>query len=375
MIETDALIVGAGPVGLYQVFQLGLLGIHCHVVDALPHPGGQCAELYPDKPIYDIPGVPSTTGRDLVSLLMTQIAPFTRNGSVQLHYGQLVSVVQRLAEGRFQVETSTGQTFITKTLFIAAGAGAFVPRKLRGEGLDLFEGRQLFYRLPDSLNLAGKHLVIQGDDDNALGWAVEHAQQRKARGAGTDGGAPASVTLIHRREVFTANTEQVERMNALRSEGQLRFVAGQITAPVTAHIAAPISPQASAPAANDELRLTGLQLALPDGSTEMLPTDALLASLGVSPKLGPLAEWGLALLRKQVPVDTEKSQTLEPGIFAVGDINTYPGKKKLIVCGFHECVLAAFGAAEIVFPGKPQLLQYTTTSTRLHGLLGVAHGT
>jgi thioredoxin reductase (NADPH) len=362
MIETDALIVGAGPVGLFQVFQLGLLDIHCHVIDALPHPGGQCAELYPSKPIYDIPGVPATTGQGLVQSLMQQIAPFTRNGSAQLHWGQQVSTVSKQADGRFEVGTSTGQTFITRTLFIAAGAGAFVPRKLKLEGLDALEGGQVLYQAPADLSAlapltAGRHVLIQGDDDKALGWAVQSGKlQQEASSA-----APASVTLVHRREVFTAAPELVAAMNALQKQGHLRFVAAQITGSALDTNQSPA-------------RLTGVQLALPDGRTEDLPVDLLLASLGVSPKLGPIADWGLELMRKQIPVDTEKFQTLEPGIFAVGDINTYPGKKKLIVCGFHECVLAAFGAAEIIFDGKAPLLQYTTTSTRLHALLGVQHG-
>jgi thioredoxin reductase (NADPH) len=346
VIETDALIVGAGPIGLFQVFQLGLLEINCHVIDALPHPGGQCAQLYPDKPIYDIPGLPATTGRALAATLRQQIEPFVASGSAQLHWGQLVSSVHRLDDGRFAVTTSAGLNFTAKTLIIAAGAGAFVPRKLMVPGLAAFEGSQVFYAQPEFDTLAGKHVVVQGDDDTALGWAVCCA--------GSVDTPPQSVTLIHRREVFTASGELVSAMQDLCAAGKMRFVAGQITA------------------AGDTNTLTALQLALPDGSSETLPVDVLMASLGMSPKLGPLADWGLEMHRKQLPVDTATFQTAQPGIFAVGDINTYPGKKKLIVCGFHECVLAAFAAAEIVFPGKPQPLQYTTTSTRLHGLLGVA---
>lgn len=362
MTETDALIVGAGPVGLFQVFQLGLLDIHCHVVDALPHPGGQCAELYPTKPIYDIPGVPATTGQALVESLQQQIAPFTRSGAAQFHWGQLVSTVRRLNDGRFEVGTSGGTLFVTPTLFIAAGAGAFMPRKLRLEGLEAVEGQQVFYPVTPGVGAladtaAGKHVLIQGDDDQALDWAVGLASLPDSA---TPNAIPASVTLVHRREVFTATAERVDAMHGLRQRGRLRFVAAQIL-DATWDTRSPS-------------RFTGMQLALPDGSTEYVPADLLLASLGVSPKLGPIADWGLELLRKQLPVDTEKFQTLEPGIFAVGDINTYPGKKKLIACGFHECVLAAFGAADLIRPGQPQLLQYTTTSTRLHALLGVKPG-
>jgi len=351
VIETDALIVGAGPIGLYQVFQLGLLEINCHVVDTLPHPGGQCVQLYPDKPIYDVPGLPATTGQALSQALRQQIEPFVASGSAKLHWGQQVSHVLRLPDGRFSVATSAGLNFTAKTLFIAAGAGAFVPRKLHVPGLEAFEGSQVFYHLPENTPFAGKHVVIQGDDDNALTWALWCANQTEAQ--------PSSVTLIHRRDVFTASTDRINAMRASCVAGRMRFVAGQITAPVVN-------------TTNGSTRLNALQFALQDGSSETMPTDMLLASLGLSPKLGPLADWNLDMQRKQLPVDTEKFQTAQPGIFAVGDINTYPGKKKLIVCGFHECVLAAFAAVEIVFPGKPQPLQYTTTSTRLHGLLGVA---
>jgi thioredoxin reductase (NADPH) len=370
-LETPALIVGAGPVGLFQVFQLGLLGIPCHVVDALPHAGGQCAELYPGKPIYDIPGVPATTGRGLVESLVEQIKPFTTAGTAQLHWGQLVSTVARQDDGRFRVGTDTGLVFTTQTLIIAAGAGAFVPRKLRVDGLEALEGKQVFY--PDSddivayaeqrgIRLGGQNILIQGDDDRALGWALDLTRHLATAHADAATLRPASVTLLHRRDAFSAVPALVARIQQCRDDGRLRFIAGQITRADT-----------DCAEVNSAGRLHAVQLAKQDGTEESLPVDVVLASLGVSPKLGPIADWGLDLLRKQIPVDTEKFQTLEPGIFAIGDINTYPGKKKLIVCGFHECVLAAFGVAEIVFPGKPQLLQYTTTSTRLHALLGVTH--
>ena len=350
MTETDALVVGAGPVGLFQIFQLGLLDIQCHAVDALPHTGGQCAELYPDKPIYDVPGVVATSGRELAAALTQQITPFTRAGTAQLHLGQQTSQLAQRSDGRFEARTTAGLGFIAKTVFIAAGAGAFVPRKLRVDGMAAFEGRQLFYQPPAALDLRGLHIVIQGDDDRALAWAIGYASET----------GPASVTLMHRREVFSATPERVQTLNDLRAAGRVQFIAGQITAPATT-------------AEGETTRLSGLQLALPDGSSQTLPCDLLLAALGLSPQLGPIADWGLELQRKQLPVDTETFQTRIPGIFAVGDINTYPGKKKLLVCGFHECVLAAFAAAAIVHPGKPHPLQYTTTSSHLHQLLGVGN--
>ena len=342
-IETDALVIGAGPVGLFQVFELGLLEIHAHVVDSLPVPGGQCIELYPDKPIYDIPGTPMCSARELVARLLKQIEPF----HATLHLGQQVNSVRRQADGRFHVETSAGTQFIAKTIFIAGGVGSFQPRRLKIDGLAGFEGTQLFYRMPDAGNFAVQHLVIIGDGDAELECAV---------GLARDGpGQAASVTLMHRRDEFKAAAATIERVRQLREQRKIRFVAAQATGIEQAHG-----------------RLTALQVAAADGSTRSLLIDTLLVLTGLSPKLGPIADWGLALERKQLVVDTEKFETGTPGIFAVGDVNTYPGKKKLILCGFHEATLAAFGAAPYVFPGKPIQLEYTTTSTRLHRALGVA---
>jgi thioredoxin reductase (NADPH) len=341
-IETDALIIGAGPVGLFQVFQLGLQGIHAHVVDALPQVGGQCMELYPDKPIYDIPAVPATTGRQLTASLLQQIAPF----GATFHLGQEVSAVQPRSEGRFDVETSSGTRFVSKTIFIAAGVGAFQPRRLQVEGLAAFHNTQVFYQAPGPTGFAGKHLLVVGGDDAALENALEFAQDGPGRAA--------SVTLLHRRDAFTADPATVARVRALCEAGAMQFMVGQIS-----------GYDAS------EGQLTHAQVTGVDGHTQPLALDAMLVCLGLSPKLGPVADWGLAMERKQLQVDTEKFSTSVPGIFAVGDINTYPGKKKLILCGFHECVLAAFGAAALIFPDKKIQLQYTTTSPRLHQLLGV----
>jgi thioredoxin reductase (NADPH) len=342
-IETDALVIGAGPVGLFQAFQLGLQGIACHMVDALPHTGGQCTELYADKPIYDIPGLALCTGRELIARLTEQLHPFPPT----FHLGQQVSTLTRLPDARFAVSTSQGQSFVTRCVFIAAGVGAFVPRRLAVSGLSAFEQQQVFHTLPADRPLQGQHVLVAGDNDAALATAVQTAQQTQNRAA--------SVTLMHRRDQFQASQDLVDTMRQLCSQGLMRFVAAQPTACVI-----------------QNQRLTGLEILTAQGEAEVLPADVIVASLGLSPRLGPLADWGLAMERKQLPVQTDTYSTLERGIFAVGDINTYPGKKKLILCGFHEATLAAFAAAALLNPEQKTLLQYTTTSTLLHQRLGIA---
>ena len=343
VIEADAVVIGAGPVGLFQVFQLGLLEVQAHVIDALPYAGGQCVELYADKPIYDIPAVPVTTGRGLTDSLLQQIAPF----GAQMHFGQQVASVQHQADGSIHLLTTKGQQFRTKALFVAAGVGAFVPRSLPLEGIAAFEQTQLHYRTPDLHALAKRHVVIYGGGDAALECALEVLAPENTH-------RPASVTLMHRRDVFTASPDTQARVQALRASGALRFAAAQI-------------------AGFEALdgRLTALKILDSEGQSHALPTDQLLVFLGISPKMGPIADWGLAMERKQVEVNTENFATNVPGIFAVGDINNYPGKKKLILCGFHEATLAAYGAMPFIAPDKKVMLQYTTTSPRLHALLGV----
>ncbi|MCU0938582.1 MAG: NAD(P)/FAD-dependent oxidoreductase [Burkholderiaceae bacterium] len=337
-IETDAVIVGAGPVGLFQVFELGLLEIKAHVIDSLPAVGGQCVELYPDKPIYDIPAVPVCTGQELTDNLLKQIEPF----GATFHLGQEVSVLQKRDDGRFYLQTSLGTSFITKTVFIAAGVGSFQARTLKVEGIDKFEGTQLHYKVKDPSRFHGRNLVICGGGDSALDWALDFV------------GKAESVILLHRRDGFRAAPASVARMRELCDALEMQQMVGQITGFEEA-----------------EGRLTEIRVTGPDGVTRRVPLDVLLVFYGLSPKLGPIADWGLAIDRKQVAVDTEKFETNIPGIFAVGDINTYPGKKKLILSGFHEAALAAFGAAKYVFPDKRIHLQYTTTSPKLHKVLGV----
>jgi len=342
VIETDAVIVGAGPVGLFQVFELGLLEIKAHVIDSLAYPGGQCIELYPDKPIYDIPAVPVCTGQELTDNLLKQIEPF----GATFHFGQEVTSVRRESDGRFHVETAKGTRLLARTVFIAGGVGSFQPRTLRVGGIDKFDGTQLFYRVRNPAPFAGRNLVIVGGGDSALDWTLNFAQDGPHRAA--------SVILVHRRDGFRAAPASVAKMRELCEAFEMQFVVGQVSG-------------------FDERdgRLTALKVTGGDGVTRVMPLDMLLVFFGLSPKLGPIAEWGLGLERKQIVVDTEKFETSIPGIFAVGDINTYPGKKKLILSGFHEAALAAFGAAPYVFPDKRILLQYTTTSPKLHKVLGV----
>ena len=346
MIETDAIIVGAGPVGLFQVFELGLLEIKAHVIDSLEHVGGQCVELYPDKPIYDIPAVPVCTGQELTDSLLKQIEPF----GATFHLGQEVTIIEKKDDGRFFIETSKGTQFLAKTIFIAAGVGAFQPRLLRVDGIEAYEGTQMHYRVKSPADFAGKNLLIVGGGDSALDWALNFCEGNK------DGGAnkAESVILVHRRDGFKAAPANVAKMKELCDAYEMQFIVGQVTG-----------------IEEKDGKLVGAKVTGGDGVTRVVPMDTMLVFFGLSPKLGPIANWGLEIERKQLKVDTEKFSTNVPGIFAVGDINTYPGKKKLILSGFHECALAAFGAAPFIFPDKKIHLQYTTTSPKLHKVLGV----
>ncbi len=342
LIHTEALIIGAGPVGLFQAFQLGLQDIRCHVVDALPQVGGQCVELYANKPIYDIPGIPLCTGQELIDQLQIQIKPFAPH----FHLQQLVSQLHAREDGQWHVQTDKGTQFIATTVFIAAGVGAFVQRGLSLPGFDELLGQHIFHVAPNTSVFKGKHLVVLGDNDAALEACAQWRQGPHAA---------ASVSLVHRRDQFQAIPEAVEDMRQSCASHAMRFVAGQPTGLV-----------------QTDGHLSGLEILNANGESEILRADALLLCLGVSPKLGPISNWGLAMERKQLLVNTECYATQAPGIFAVGDINTYPGKKKLIVCGFHEATLAAFGASALLHPDQKTLLQYTTTSSHLHKLLGVS---
>ena len=339
-IRTDALIVGAGPCGLFQVFELGLLGISAHLVDALREPGGQCSELYPDKPIYDIPAIPVLNAQDLVDALLKQIEPF----NPQFHLGEEVTVVRPVEEGEgFHVETAAGTTFHARTLFLAGGVGSFQPRRLRLEGAETIEGRQLHYRVKDSSRFSDKRVLILGGGDSALDWALELNR------------VAASVTLAHRREEYRAAPASVAQFKELVAQGRAQLKENALATRL--HL--------------DQGALKAVTLTVDGENKEPLEVDEILACLGLHPKLGPIAGWGLDLNRKTVNVDPEKFQTNVPSIFAIGDICHYPGKKKLILSGFHEAALAAFAAKELMTPGKKVPLQYTTTSPIMHKRLGL----
>jgi thioredoxin reductase (NADPH) len=335
---TDAVIVGAGPCGMFQVFELGLLGLKCELIDSLPAIGGQCTELYPDKPIYDIPAVPVCTARELIERLQEQIKPF----GAGVHLGQEVTSVVKRDDGRFDVETSRGTRFDAGTVIIAAGVGSFQPRKLSVPDADKHEGTGIHYRVKDAEAFRGKDLVILGGGDSALDWTLQFAETAN------------SVVLVHRRADFRAAPASVERMYALREEGRCDFIEGTVQGLV-----------------DDNGTLKAVKVTGKDGITRSVSLDHLLVFWGLSPKLGPIANWGLHLNRKTIPVDTHRFQTNVPGIYAIGDINDYPGKKKLILSGFHEAALAAFAVKEYLQPGQKVHLQYTTTSPLLQKRLGV----
>jgi len=339
VIETEVVIIGAGPCGLFQVFELGLLGIQAHLVDSLAHPGGQCTELYPDKPIYDIPALPVCGAQELVDRLLQQIKPF----NPQFHLGQEVSELTKREDGRFMLRTVAGTTFNTGAVVIAAGVGSFQPRRLGLEGAEAFEGTDIRYRVRDAHLLHGKRLVVFGGGDSALDWAIELAPKA------------ASLALVHRRTEFRGAHASVLKMRELVAAGRMRHIEG---------IAHSLVHESGA--------LRGINVKGLDGGMHALDCDHVLVFFGLHPKLGPIAEWGLELEKKALKVDTEKFQTSVPGIFAVGDINTYPGKKKLILSGFHEAALAAFAIQHHLYPQKKQFLQYTTTSPVMQKRLGVS---
>jgi thioredoxin reductase (NADPH) len=337
-IKTDVAIIGAGPAGLFQVFELGLLDIRAHVIDSLKQVGGQCAELYPDKPIYDIPAIPVCSAQELVDRLMLQIKPFAPG----FHLGQMVSGLQTRDDGRFLLETSEGKRFDAAAVIIAAGLGAFQPRRLRVQDAEAWEGSHIHYRVSAAQRVHGKRIIILGGGDSALDWTLElHGKARH-------------ITLVHRRAEYRAQPASVNKMKALADGGQLEEFHGMVRGIFSR-----------------DGEFGGLDVADPEGKMHHIEADEVYVFWGLSPNLGPIAEWGLDLDKRHIHVDTEKFQTTVPGIFAVGDINTYPGKKKLILSAFHEAALAAFAVQQHLHPEQKARLQYTTTSPIMHRRLGV----
>ncbi|MFK7852754.1 MAG: NAD(P)/FAD-dependent oxidoreductase [Granulosicoccus sp.] len=346
MIETDVVIIGAGPCGLFQVFELGLLDIQTHVIESLPKPGGQCAELYPNKPIYDIPAYPTIGAQELIDRLLEQIAPFDPT----FHFNQQVDVLERQTDGRFYLHTTQDQHFLAKSVIVAGGVGSFAPVRLKLPGIEERIGQDVFYSIKDPELHAGKDIVILGGGDSALDWALDMHERAN------------SVLLIHRSDKFKASPASVSRMKELCDNYEMQFLIGNVSRFSTAETTS--SNAAVAP-------LRSIEVTGADGVARRVELDHLLVFFGLSPKLGPIAQWGLDLKGNQIRVDTEKFQSSEAGLFAVGDINWYPGKKKLILSGFHEAALAAFAIKEQLNPGKKVHLQYTTTSPVMHERLGV----
>jgi thioredoxin reductase (NADPH) len=335
--ETDAVIIGAGPCGLFAVFELGLLDIKAHIIDILDRPGGQCAELYPEKPIYDIPALPIVTGQELTDRLMEQIKPF---GPV-FHFSQRVDKLARNGDG-FEIETDLGEKFCAKVVVIAAGGGSFTPKRPPLEGIEAFEGKSVFYAVRRMDDFRDRDVVIIGGGDSALDWTLN--LQPIAR----------SLTLIHRRDEFRAAPDSVNKMRELVASGAMRLQLGQVTKLI-----------------GQDADLSAITVRGADGAMLDLPCNRLLPFFGLTMKLGPVADWGLNLHENLITVDTEKFETSEPRIFAIGDINHYPGKLKLILSGFHEAALMAQKAYRYIYPDKRLLFQYTTSSSSLQKKLGV----
>jgi thioredoxin reductase (NADPH) len=336
--KTDVLIVGAGPVGLFAVFELGLLDLKCHLIDILDRPGGQCTELYPEKPIYDIPAWPSISAQSLVDRLLEQIAPFNPSFT----YNRMVDSLEKLDDGSFRVSTDDNEVFEAKVIVIAAGGGSFQPKRPPIPGIENYEGESVFYSVRRMDDFRGHDLVIVGGGDSALDWTLNLQPIAK------------SVTLVHRRPEFRAAPDSVNKMFAMQETKQLDFQIGQVTK-----------------LSGEEGKLRSATVKGPDGDVEIACT-RMLPFFGLTMKLGPIADWGLNLHENLIPVDTEKFETSVPGIFAIGDINWYPGKLKLILSGFHEGALMAQAAKHVVSPGQRIVFQYTTSSSSLQRKLGVA---
>jgi thioredoxin reductase (NADPH) len=338
-IKTDVLIIGAGPVGLFAVFELGLLDMKAHLVDILDKVGGQCAELYPEKPIYDIPGIPYITGDGLTEALMEQIRPF----GPTFHLGEMVETIEQIGEPLYRATTDQGKVFEAKVIVIAAGGGSFQPKRPPIAGIEPYEDKSVFYAVRRMESFRDKRLMIVGGGDSALDWTLNlHPLAQR-------------VTLVHRRDDFRAAPDSVNKMRALVASGAMDLAIGQVTA---------LEGEAG--------HLSAATVKGNDGSETRVVCEALLPFFGLTMKLGPVANWGIELKDSLIPVGTETFETSRPGIFAIGDINWYPGKLKLILSGFHEGALMAQKAHRYVYPEKRLVFQYTTSSTSLQKKLGVA---
>src|SRR5580658_8339153 len=339
-IETDVVIIGAGPIGLFAVFELGLLDMKCHLIDILDKIGGQCAELYPEKPIYDIPGVPYTSAQGLVDALLAQI----KNFNPQFHLNEMVEKVEKIGDPLFRVTTDDGKVFEAKVVVIAAGGGSFQPKRPPIPGIEPYEGTSIFYAVRKMEAFRGKRVLIVGGGDSALDWTLNLAPLAQ------------HLTLLHRRSDFRAAPDSVNKMMALAGEGKIDLVVGQVTS-----------------LGGTDGQITHAVVKTNDGSTFDIACDALLPFFGLTMKLGPVANWGFELKNNElIPVETASFETSVPGIFAIGDINWYPGKLKLILSGFHEAALMAQKAYHYIYPEKRLVFQYTTSSTSLQKKLGVA---
>jgi thioredoxin reductase (NADPH) len=337
-IVTDVVVIGAGPVGLFAVFELGLLDLKCHLIDILDRPGGQCAELYPEKPIYDIPAFPMITGQGLTDNLLQQIAPF----NPEFHFNRMVNSLEKLEDGSFRVVTDANEVFLAKVVVIAAGGGSFQPKRPPVEGIEAYENKSVFYSVRKMEDFRDQDLVIVGGGDSALDWTLN--LQPIVR----------SLTLVHRRDAFKAAPASVNKMRELVMDGKINFLLGQVSR-----------------LDGEDGQLNHVHLTMDAGDLS-IPATRLLPFFGLTMKLGPVADWGLDLNDNLITVDTEKFETSVPGIFAIGDINTYPGKLKLILSGFHEAALMAQRAKKIIAPDERVIFQYTTSSTKLQKKLGVA---
>ncbi len=336
--HTDVVIIGAGPVGLFAVFELGLLGMSVEVIDILDKPGGQCAELYPEKPIYDIPAIPVCTGQGLIDKLLQQIKPFKYN----LNLSQMVESIEKQPDGKWKLTTDIGNQFLCSVIVIAAGGGSFVPKKPPIKDIEQYENKSIFYAVRKMENFRDKDVVVVGGGDSALDWTI--ALQPLAR----------SLTLIHRRNEFRAAPASVDVMNTLAVDKKINLLFGTVSS-----------------LSGADGKLSAIELTGNDGAKQNLKCDNLLPFFGLTMKLGPVAKWGLNSEKNNITVDTARFETSEKGIFAIGDINTYPGKLKLILSGFHEAALMSHAAYEYKHEGKKPRFQYTTSSSDLQSKLGV----